>query len=202
MEWNFGRTRAVQRRGYLPHVDIEGATQFISFRLFDSLPGVVVEGFKRELRDFPPKERQHRLGRRIERFLDRGWGCCFLRCHDTAQAVETVLLRADGDRYRLHAWVVMPNHVHVLATLLKGFPLSCVVGAWKRFSALGVNRQLAREGPVWERGYFDRWIRDESHFKRVVSYIHNNPVKGGLCSHTEEFRWSSASRRRSFSDCL
>nr|WP_249355763.1 transposase [Chloracidobacterium aggregatum] len=86
----------------------------------------------------------------------------------------------------------MPNHVHVLVTPLHGNSLSSILHGWKSFTAKEANRRLGREGPFWMEEYFDRAIRDENHFRRVVEYIGNNPVKAGLCPEPSAWRWSSA----------
>ena len=202
MEWDFGRRSAVRRRGYLPHMEIEGATQFITFRLCDSLPQSLAREWKIELQRLPRAKRHREMSRRVEACLDAGYGSCLLRERKAAAAVETVLFHADGQRYRLHSWVIMPNHCHVLATLHREMTLDRVVGAWKRFSARAINQAFGTEGQLWELGYYDRWIRDEAHFKKVVAYIHDNPVKAEICDAAEDFRWSSARQRPSFRECM
>ena len=134
------------------------------------------------------KERVHT----IERFLDRGYGECSLRDPRIAAVVEDALLHGDGERYRLLAWVVMPNHVHCVIEQVPGIPLGKVVGSWKIFTAKAANALLNRAAPFWARDYFDRYIRDAEHFHAVVSYIENNPVKAGLVADRMEWPWSSA----------
>ena len=73
--------------------------------------------------------------RRIERYLDAGYGDCWLRRPEIATLVQDALLHFDGIRYRLLAWVVMPNHVHLLIETEPGFPLPGVVQSWKGFTA-------------------------------------------------------------------
>lgn len=55
-------------------------------------------------------------------------------------------------------------------------------------------------GPVWQREYYDRFIRDENHYEKVVEYIRENPVKAGLVEHAEDWKFSSAGygRRKSY----
>ncbi len=72
--------------------------------------------------------------------------------------------------------------------------LDRVVQSWKRYSAHRINGCLGRTGTLWARDYFDRYIRDESHFNRALAYIRNNPVKAGLCAKPEDWPFSSASR--------
>jgi REP element-mobilizing transposase RayT len=109
--------------------------------------------------------------------------------------VENAFLHFDADRYRLHAWTIMPNHVHVIATPLLDNTLSNIVHSWKSFTAKEANRVLNRTGPFWWREYFDRAIRDETHFANAIAYTDMNPVKAKLCTSPEEWRFSSARRR-------
>src|SRR5215210_2316958 len=96
-------------RGYLPHFDGGEISQFITFRLKDSLPLSVLDSWRREL----GREDDAELRRRIEAYLDQGRGNAFLREPAVAAIVERAMLHHDGKRYRLTAWVVMPNHVHL-----------------------------------------------------------------------------------------
>ena len=111
--------------------------------------------------------------------------------------VQGSLLNFDSMRYRLLAWVVMPNHVHVLFELVEGWTIAKIVAAWKKFTARRICDDQRDSGgrpggPVWHREYWDRYIRDERHFKRAVEYIDSNPVKAGLVGRAESWRWSSA----------
>ncbi len=104
----------------------------------------------------------------------------------------------DGKRYDLVAYVVMPNHVHLMIKTHEGFPLSKVVHSWKSFTAHEINKHFKKSGrdaQVWQTEYFDRFIRDERHFDQAVDYIHENPVKAGLCRYAREWPWSSAGKR-------
>ncbi|HYU17687.1 MAG TPA: transposase [Chloroflexota bacterium] len=134
--------------------------------------------------------------RRVEAYLDEGHGATWLSDPRIATLVEDAFLYLDRERYHLHAWVVMPNHVHVLITPRPGFRLSDIVQAWKSWSAKTANRILGRSGPFWQRDYFDRFIRDDEHFRAALDYIEENPVKAGLCDVPEGWRWSSARRGR------
>jgi len=177
-------------RGYLPHLDAPGLLQFIAFHLADSLPRDVLARIYAETR---PEERE-RL-QRVERLLDAGHGACWLRRPDIAQVVDEALRYFDGARYRLLAWAVMPNHVHVLIETFEGHPLPGVIQSWKSFTAKRANALLGRTGVFWERDYFDRYIRDDAHLAAVVRYIEHNPVKAGLANRPEDWPWGSAARR-------
>jgi putative DNA methylase len=108
--------------------------------------------------------------------------------------VQTGFWHHDGVRYRLHAWVIMPNHVHVLLEIWQ-VPMGKILQNWKGYMAKEANKILGREGAFWAGDYFDRCIRDEDHFRKVVRYIENNPVKAGFVSMAEDWRWSSAHYR-------
>lgn len=116
---------------------------------------------------------------KIEDFLDRGLGACELRDERAARIVADNWLHLDGEKYRPLAWVVMPNHVHLLVEIWQ-VPQSELVKNWKGYSARRVNELLEREGELWQEDYWDRYIRDEAHYRKVVHYIESNPVKAGL----------------------
>lgn len=99
-----------------------------------------------------------------------------------------------AERYWLHAWCIMPNHVHALVTPSPAITLSALLHTWKSFSAKQANRVLGRSGQFWMQEYFDRSMRDERHFVSVVEYIHNNPVAAGLCTSPADWPYSSATR--------
>lgn len=135
-------------------------------------------------------------GARWEAVLDAGHGARWLNDPIVAGLVEEALLRFDGDQYRLIAWCVMPNHVHVMAEIGNGYRLGDIVASWKQLSARMANRRLGRAGPFWQVDYFDRYVRDDAHFVMAMHYIENNPVQAGLVATAEAWRWSSAWRRR------
>jgi REP element-mobilizing transposase RayT len=95
------------------------------------------------------------------------------------------------NRYTLHNFVVMPNHVHMLITPLK--PVSKVMQSLKRFTGLEGNRILGVTGqPFWQDESYDRLVRDGKEFGLIARYIEMNPVTAGLAASPEEFVWSSA----------
>ena len=87
--------------------------------------------------------RQARLRRALEKYLDRGAGCCLLGQPACGSIVEQSLLHFDGERYRLLAWCVMPNHVHVVALMLGDARVGHVVQSWKRHTAREIKALLA-----------------------------------------------------------
>jgi REP element-mobilizing transposase RayT len=182
-------------RGYLPHFDSGAVTQMVTFRLANSVPRARVEAWRTQLRLRPAPEIEAELRRRIERYLDRGYGDALLRQPRVAEIVQDTLLHFDGQRYALSAWVVMPNHVHAVITPLPEHSLPEIMHAWKSFTAHEANRVLSRRGAFWHREYFDRFIRDARHFEAAIAYVENNPVSAGLCGTPNEWAFSSARQR-------
>jgi putative transposase len=124
--------------------------------------------------------------------------------------VQENLWHHDGVKYRLLAWVIMPNHVHALVEIWS-VPLGEILKSWKSYTskeALKILRggdgpspsfnskahgdKLSPPRTFWEEDYFDRYRRDEDHYRRVVRYIESNPAKTGLVKSPEEWAWSSA----------
>lgn len=184
--------RAWYSRGYLPHFDGSNFIQAVTFRLGDSLPASLMQTLSIELEALPEEVREAHRRRRISALLDRGHGSCWLRDERIGALVENALLHSDGQRYRLIAWCVMPNHVHVLTELNAASTLAQVVHTWKSFTAHEANRILSRRGSFWMREFHDRFIRDENHLANAVRYIEGNPVKAGLAPLPETWRFSSA----------
>ncbi len=173
-------------RGYLHHFNALETTQFITCRLFDSLPKDVICKLVADKRYslLNPKK--------WDRIIDRGYGACFLLLPRVAEILQESFLYHDGKRYRLHAWVIMPNHFHLLVTLLEDWDLGAVIKNIKSVSAHRANQLLSRTGKFWATEYFDRYIRDSDHYQRVVNYVEQNPVKAGLCQSATDWRFSSA----------
>lgn len=179
-------------RGYLPHLDLPGLTQFITFRLADSLPKSVVNEWKQELRYLPESERKREQDVRCNRYLDAGIGACYLGDEAVAEAVEEVLLFDHLTQYELLAWCIMPNHVHCLARFQEGASMHRTVKLWKGVSAHRANMIIGRTGRLWHREYHDRYIRNAEHFDKVIRYIDSNPVKANLCAVASDWLFGSA----------
>jgi REP element-mobilizing transposase RayT len=201
-ELGLGAPKGWYSRGYLPHLDVPGILQFISFRLADSLPQTVLKQLEQELAQIPISIRERERRKKIEQWLDAGLGCCALGHPRMAELMQQTLQIFDGERYRLISWCIMPNHVHVLIEPTISLPK--ILQSWKSFTgswAISHNAELglgvpmtpgATKNQFWMREYWDRYIRNEEHFHNTIDYIHNNPVKAGLCSEARDWPWSSA----------
>ena len=110
-----------------------------------------------------------------------------------AKMVADALLYGDSERelYKLHAWVVMPNHVHVVWELRSEY--SATMRWLKGRTARVANEILGRRGlPFWQDESYDHWIRTNKELRVLIGYVEENPVRAGLVGAAERWRWSSA----------
>jgi putative transposase len=175
------------QRGYLPHFDVPGVTQFVTLRLSDALPA----SRRREWEALMKIEHLRERRKQLESYLDRGLGACWLREPAIAELAENALRFFDAQRYQLRAWVVMPNHVHLVVDVWQT-PLAQLTKSWKAFLAREANKLLGREGTFWEREYWDTLMEDDEQLGRALRYTERNPVKAGLAREPNGWPWSSA----------
>ena len=183
-------------RGYLPHFDGAAIPQFITLKLADAIPLKVIDRWKKELEHLNRKEEQIVMQRRIDTYLDQGYGSCYLKQPTIAAMVEQSLLDRDGIDYNLSVWVVMPNHTHALLRRFEDKKIEDIIEAHKNYTAHKANEYLQRSGQFWMKDYFDRFIRNEEHYWNTVRYIENNPVKARLCKEASDWPFSSAWLRK------
>jgi putative DNA methylase len=130
----------------------------------------------------------------IDRQLDHATsGPLWLKDPRIAEVVRSAFLYGERERlfYGLAAWVVMPNHVHVL--LEPKTPLSKILRWLKGSTAQKANQILHRTGKAfWQDESFDHWVRNDREFNRIVRYIEHNPVTAGFVESPADWPWSSA----------
>ncbi|MBI1178508.1 primosomal protein N' [bacterium] len=177
--------------GWLPHWRQSNRLYFVTYRLADCVDQLTLKSWQNEKRiwlDLHPKpwsadvsnEYCKRFTDRVDQYLDKGFGECLLQRPGVAEIVEQSLLRFDGDRYQLGAFVVMPNHVHVLVRPAEDWSLERIVHSWKSYTGNQINKLLGRSGPVWMEEYFDHLVRSTSQLEKFESYVRQNPAKAGL----------------------
>ncbi len=189
--------------GHLPHWEQENAYYFLTFRTADSLPaGVHAEwladrhrwlcshgidpmsdkcgALVEQLPDAQRQEFTDRFARFWQRQLDACHGECHLRDPRLRRMVAESVLFFDRKRYSLVAFVIMPNHVHVLAGVNGRGTLQDNCRSWKHFSARRINRELGRTGRVWQSESYDHLVRTPESLGRFRDYIVANPQKAGL----------------------
>ncbi len=191
----FDRETLVIRQGEnLPHWSCASAVYHVAFRLVDSVPASVRSAWRQERNDIfanaaitgrPLTEAEElRLknlySERIEKLLDAGGGACHLAKPEIASLIAEALEHFDKNRYSLHAWCIMPNHVHVMVEPLSPFELDDIVHSWKSFTAIKANRLLKLHGQFWQHEPYDHIIRTTKEYWFQVAYIWKNPEKAGL----------------------
>ena len=97
--------------------------------------------------------------------------------------------------YKLHPFVIMPDHFHVLLTPTETTTLEKAVQMIKGGSSHRIKQHLNYASPVWQEGFHDRWIRDESEFQERAAYVRSNPITAKLATVPEGYIFCSASGR-------
>lgn len=197
------RLRPHRARGYLPHIDRPGLRQLVTFNLADALTPGLIEERLRELQTADATSNRNRADddrRRdvMHQLLDEGRGSRLLAEPEIARITESAVTHFHTIRYDLFAWVVMPNHVHVLLSRRPGTSLGAIVGSWKRRIDLEVRRIRPGLDRSWQREFHDRFIRDDRHYETAIVYIEANPVRAHLCERPVDWLFSSARRRDEF----
>ena len=187
----------------LPHWSQAGAISFITWRTDDSIPREVSNRWRVERfqwlrrRHINPesadwKEQLLALGdnlnaefyrhfsRQWHEELDRCTGACVLRRNDLSKIISDSLQHFDGDRYLLTDFVVMPNHVHVLASFPSDAAMLTQCESWKHFTATQINRALRQKGRFWQQDAFDHLVRSLDQFEYLRRYVVENPEKAGI----------------------
>ncbi len=190
--WSFGEKFWTLQHVYsvssyvrrLPHFDVPGTPVFVTFRLHGSLP---------RNRVFPAAEVET-AGRAfvaMDRLLDGATaGPRWLVLPEIAQLVVDGMGIVEGE---LHAYAVMPNHVHMLVTA--HVALRRWLRQLKGSTAYTANQLLGLRGrPFWQDESYDRVVRSDLEFRRIRKYIEANPVAAGIVGMAEYYRWSSARR--------
>lgn len=205
-------------RRNLPHWIPSEVAYFITFRLAGSLPLAVIQQLKAQREQerrviferFQGRQRREELYKLDKKYFGR-FDAQLDRCEESprwlaeekiAQIVVDELQALDGKRYRLIAYCLMPNHVHlaidtagyVIEPAHRGptasYPLTDTLKRLKGRTARLCNQALGRSGPFWHHESYDHVIRNQQEYERILAYILNNPVKAGLVSRWEDWKFS------------
>ncbi len=173
-------------RRRLPHDYETNHPVFLTWRLHNSLPCH---------RPFPAATLNSGQAFAVmDRLLDEACsGPFYLRQPPIADmVVEAIHYNAANlEHYGLHAFVVMPNHVHLLAT--PAVPLPKLTKSLKNITAKRANTILAMTGTCfWQEETYDHRVRTSREFEKIHTYIEQNPVRAGLVHEAKHYRWSSA----------
>lgn len=208
---NFMAARDIYYHRNLPHYHPEGFPLFITFRLAGSLPLNVLAQLRAqrevELRSLKSNASDER--NRIEQkhfayyddWLDRYTSSPrWLQVDSVAQIVADEIHNLDGDQYKLMAYCIMPNHVHMLIQPLvteqthqgrsARYPVTDALRLLKGRTARACNLELKRNGGFWQHESYDHVVRDEQELEWTILYILNNPVKAGLVKEWKSWRFT------------
>jgi len=187
-------------RRNLPHWEVEGGRYFVTVRCADSLPREAVLRLAElhgTLATITPRSpgfaaQQRETFRTLEKHLDAGAGACPLRDPTAAQIVVEELEALAEIGVSAPHFCVMPNHWHalILPPERNTPPIKELMRRLKGRTAKRIRRELGGTGPVWQREWFDRWLRNDAELERCVAYIRNNPVKAGLVRNWPEHPWT------------
>ncbi len=207
-------------RRNLPHIHPQNGLFFITFRLAGSLPVPIIQQLKNEreiqiktlAQKLSPKELatetckiDKRNFAKFDEWLDNSSeGPQWLLDQDVAQIVANKIHELDGQRFRLIAYCIMSNHVHLLIDMIdfdncmqgklrgktKDYPLADILRLLKGSTARKCNLKLERSGAFWHNESYDHYVRDGEELGRIVEYILNNPIKAGLVEEWQEWRFN------------
>lgn len=176
----------VESNGNLPHRFQNGKLVFVTWRQSDSMPQSWIREYldnKETFLKLNPlpwdadtwKKYNDRFTEKFENYLNAGYGSCVLRNAFTRKIVEDALLYYDCDRIYLHAYVIMPNHVHVLMEIYDAEEGRKIVDSIKHFTTKRINAASGLKGQLWSKEPYDRIIRNDEHRIAVLNYIKANP---------------------------
>ena len=193
----------------LPHIHPEGYPLFITFRLADSLPLDVLQELtahrERNSKSQSPDEIykiEKKYFGRYDEWLDRCIsGQRWLENKNVANIVADKIHSMNGKHFRLMAYCIMPNHVHLLIESIISnhlehlgktakYPVTDALRLLKGSTARACNLKLKRNGQFWNHESYDHYARDEQELKRIVKYILNNPVKAGLAKEWKDWQFT------------
>ncbi len=185
-----------------PHWSHPGVIVFVTFRTYDSIPREVLDRWEREKHDWMARrgypvdqhwsavlqnidEREQvafhqQFNRCREDYLDNGRGRCLLRRPELARIVADALLHFDRSQYEMGDFVIMPNHVHLLAAFADADAMRKQFTSWLRFSAAKINKRIGERGHFWQREPFDHLVRNPDQYDYLKTYIAENPINAQL----------------------
>lgn len=168
--------------GHLPHISQNQKLYAVTFRLHDSLPQSVIQAYMNdsmahyaENESDSKSKREIYLHKKMMEYMDMGYGECLLRNPDVREIVEEAFRYVHANMALVHAYVIMPNHVHVILETKENVKIQDVMHRLKHYTSVKINSFLQHEGSVWQREYYDRMIRNQSHYENAIRYITNNP---------------------------
>lgn len=202
-------------RRHLPHIHPDGYPLFITFRLANSLPEEIILELKTQ-RECEPRLSTGQPGLEVQEIEARYFSCydewldkCatgpqWLENENIARTISEAILGMQNSRYKLIAYCIMPNHVHLLIENLvkelsphrgkrSRYPVAETLRLLKGATARDCNLALKRNGQFWHHESYDHYVRDEAELSRIIKYILDNPVKAGLVKEWNNWKFTYVS---------
>jgi putative transposase len=204
-------------RRRLPHIQPPDATYFVTYRLADSIPKIVLEKLRSDWNDFQQKlvrmddenkrnellaVERRRYFKRYDESLDRILsGPVWLREGRVAKVVADAIQYRHSKEYELISYCIMPNHVHMVIYVGRNevsprritdspYTLTRILQSLKRYTAMECNKILNRSGQFWQHESYDHIVRGDKQLKRIIKYVLNNPVSAGFVDRPDQWKWS------------
>jgi type I restriction enzyme R subunit len=187
-------------RGQLPHWEIKGGRYFVTVRCADSLPTNVVARLHEITATLALIESgsdqfiqlQRRYFQTMEKYLDSGRGEALLAKPEAAEILALAFAELANRGVSVPHYSIMPNHWHAMFVPVpdSSIDLHSAIARLKGQTAYSINRAVGRRGPLWQREWFDRWMRTDDEWQRCVDYVRNNPVKAGIVRDWREHPWT------------
>ncbi len=198
----------------LPHINAYDRYQYITYRLADSLPYEIIETMRLALLEYYENDRKKELTNRINNYIDNGYGSSILAHPLIGNMILKNWQHFSGKLYDLIEWVIMPNHVHLIIKEYKESDINVIIDKWKSYSSKQIIKlsesitnnvdfyiykkeslnNLIKSKKIWQRNYWDHYIRSDEELYNTIDYIYQNPVKAGLVKKAEDWSFSSLKR--------
>ena len=176
----------------LPHWVQPNVSYFITFRLADAVPmalqrqweyerGIWLALHPQPWSDEEATDYRQRFTERMEAWLDQGMGSCCLRHPQLRTFAAQAIAAFDDQRHDLDAWVIMPNHVHLITKPRSGEDVFKLIGGMKSASARRINSTMNQVGKaLWMEDCYNRIVRDGEALFAYRRYIAANPKMANL----------------------
>ena len=194
----------------LPHFQPEGAIFSVTFRLAFSLPHTIKEKLKQEKKEFDRvsssltgselhvyiSDFERKYFEEFDDFLDKySKSPTWLSIEIVSKEVAASIHFLENRLYDLHAYCIMPNHVHMIFRPLKYqneefHSLSRIMYSLKRYTASSCNKLLRRKGHFWHHENYDHFIRDDKDLAFQINYLFHNPVKARLVDEAQKWKYT------------
>jgi REP element-mobilizing transposase RayT len=182
-------------RGSLPHWEVVDGLYFVTIHVRGAVPEEAMRRISGKLESIGNEdesdyaERYRRVFRNIESYLEDAPQVCDLDDPKAAGLiVEAIDYYVSQGKWRIIAYVIMPNHVHLFFS--SDTPLKRLLEDFKRWTAKKIREAQGKSGRLWQREWFDHWSRSAEQDARIIRYIRDNPVKAGLVSDWRDWRWT------------